>query len=660
MTAVLIVDDLASNRYLMRLLLEERGYTIAEAASGKEALQHARRQRPDAVVSDLLMPEMDGFTLCREWNSDESLRSIPFIVYTATFTDTKDRALALDLGASAFIVKPAEPDVVLDAIGKAIEDARVRTRAPIAPTSTRVVGRYAERLKAKLDDRLAKLERSERGLSEHLAQYQLVLDSLSSAVFTIDHRHVIIDWNLAAEALVELQALEGRSVLDFIATEARPSVEKLLEDVGRRDSPTLCEFVGHDGRHVPVALSVAALEERRGFVLIARDRTRELQAAADAKRLNHQVAQIDRLATLGLLAAGIAHEINNPLAHLLFSLESIARDIPSLGDPSSNVDVRSLVSLATETLHSAHRIREISRGLNSFSRVEEETTEPVDLRAAIESACTLAQNKLRNRTRLDKAYETDARVRGTEGRLSQVFLNLLLNAVDALSENAPSDNEIKIRTWHEGSLVFATVRDNGSGISPDLRAHIFEPLVSTKRYGKGSGLGLAISKNIIERYGGRISVESEQGQFTEFQIVLPVADAAPLEVPPPDTSQHRILVVDDEPALRRLLVRLLEGNDVREAGSVAQARQLLDRGLTFDVILCDLMLPDVLGIEFHRWLLETHPPLADRVIFLSGAVTSDEVATYLAAVPNPILGKPMDTQALLDVVRRVASEASPL
>ena len=657
MTAVLIVDDLASNRYLMRLLLEERGYTVAEAASGIEALAHARQHRPDAVVSDLLMPEMDGFTLCREWNSDEGLRSIPFIVYTATFTDAKDRELARDLGASAFIVKPAEPDVVADAIGKAIGGNGIRTANPITPSSTRVLRRYAERLKAKLDDRLAKLERSERGLSEHLARHQRVLDSLPSAVFTVDHERAIVDWNLSAEALVETQALEGRSVLDLVASEARSSVENLFDRVERRDAPTLCEFVSDSGRRVPVALSVSALGEGGGFVIVARDRTREVRAAEEARRLNHQVAQIDRLATLGLLAAGVAHEINNPLTHLLFSLESIVRDIPSLADPSSDVDARSLVALATETLQSAHRIREISRGLNSFSRVEEEATEPVDLRAAIESACTIAQNKLRSRARLDKAFETSARVRGTEGRLSQVFLNLLLNAVDALAERSRSDNEIRIRTWREGSLVFATVRDNGGGIAPDLRDHIFEPLVSTKRYGEGSGLGLAISKNIVERYGGRISVESEHGRYTEFRVVLPVADSGPVDAPTTgESSRRRVLVVDDEPALRRLLVRLLEGNDVREADSVARARHLITESPGFDVILCDLMMPDVLGTELHRWLVETNPALADRVVFLSGAVTNGDVAHYLAAVPNPILGKPMDTQALLDVVQRVSGD----
>jgi PAS domain S-box-containing protein len=659
MTSVLIVDDLASNRYLMRLLLEQRGYSVEEAATGNEALAHARRHRPDAVVSDLLMPEMDGFTLCREWNSDATLRQIPFIVYTATFTDAKDRELARDLGASAFIVKPAEPDTVVDAIGEAIESAGVRGETPAPPSSAQVVRRYAERLKAKLDDRLTKLERSERGLAEHLAQHQLVLDSLPSAVFTIDSGRAISDWNLAAEALVDPESLQGRPLLDLVTEDTRPGVERLFDTDTRYDVPTECEFVGLDGRPVPVAVTVAPLGKTRGFVLVARDRTREVRAAEESRRLNHQVAQIDRLASLGLLAAGVAHEINNPLTHLLFNLESIVRDIPSLADPSSSVDAPSMVKVAVETLQSARRIRDISRGLNSFSRVEDEATEPVDLRTAIESACTLAQNKLRNRARLHRSFETDAKVRGTEGRLSQVFLNLLLNAADALSDGSASENEIKIRTWREGSLVYATVRDNGRGVSDELREHIFEPLVSTKRYGEGSGLGLAISKNIVERYGGRISVQSELGQFSEFQVVLPVEDAVPA-VPshaPEASGQLRVLVVDDEPALRRVLVLLLDAFEVREAASVTQAKQLIAQDPGFDVILCDLMMPEHLGTELHRWLAETQPVLADRVVFLSGAVTSGDVASYLASVPNPILAKPMNNQALLDVIKRVAGES---
>lgn len=656
---LLIVDDLPSNRYLVRMLLETRGYEIEEAEGGEDALAKARVQPPDVIVTDLLMPGMDGFTLCRAWHADPALSSIPFIVYTATFTDPKDRQLALDLGASAYVLKPAEADELERVIAQVMNARDAALSNPVEDSA--LVSRYAARLKDKLDDRLARLRDSELALAEQLAHQERVLDGLPLAVIALDAKLRVVDWNLPAEELIGVHPFEGRPFLTLVPPGIHPEVTQLLASAradGTSDLPQGL-LVGASGEVVPVMLSVIHLGSERGLLVSARDRRAELRAAEETQRLAAQVAQIDRLATVGMLAAGVAHEMNNPLMHVLFNLERIARDLPLMCENDTDVDVESMTSRIEETLESAQRIHEISRGLSSFSRTERETEEPVDLRAAIDAACTMAHNEIRPRARLVQEHETDTPVRGTPGRLAQVFLNLFINAAHAIGDGAAEDNEIRVRSWREGSLVFATVRDTGPGIPAEIRERIFEPLFSTKSYGRGSGLGLAISKNIVEKFGGRISIDSKLGEYTEFTIVLPAVEEAPPSrssravLSDPDVSL-RVLVVDDEPMLRRALARVLEQHEVALAEGVEEAKRVLAADAAFDAIVCDVNMPGALGTELHRWLVEVLPPLAPRMVFMSGSAPAGDAARYLAKVSNPILEKPTERAALLAAIASVA------
>jgi two-component system, cell cycle sensor histidine kinase and response regulator CckA len=406
------------------------------------------------------------------------------------------------------------------------------------------------------------------------------------------------------------------------------------------------------------------------------------QDITERKRLEAQVAQADRLASMGMMAAGVGHEINNPLGYLLYNVESLAQDLPKLtgavtrccsalrdeigpeafasvaGDDAALLTPTALGDVADrlkDALDGALRIKNVTRSLSTFARGENRELSGVDLMHPIESAVKMASNEIKHRARLVKEFGQLPNVWASEGKLAQVFLNLLVNAAHAIDEGHAEDNVIKIRTWAEGDAAFAEVSDTGTGISPDNLERIFEPFFTTKGAGRGSGLGLSICRNLVTSLGGDIRVESELGQGTRFVVRLPVKPRAPSAAPGPSvtgrptapTIRGRVLVVDDEESMRRALVRLVgRDHDVVTAASGKEGRALLEHDQAFDVILCDLMMPDITGMDLHAWLVAEHAVLARRTVFITGGAFTPKAEAYLASVGNPTVPKPFDAVAL--------------
>jgi len=383
---------------------------------------------------------------------------------------------------------------------------------------------------------------------------------------------------------------------------------------------------------------------------------------------------------MGMLAAGVAHEINNPLTYILYNLESLSEDVPRylqqlaqvrralvgrLGEP----DLRDLLGSAFEVLDPAtfadveerfkdalsgtNRIKDIAKGLGTFSRVERETVAAVDIRYPIESAVSIASNEIKYRASLVKDFGITSQVMASDGRLSQVFLNLLVNAAHAIPEGNVEQNEIRVRTWQEGAEVCAEVRDTGVGIPAETLSHIFEPFFTTKAVGVGSGLGLSIVRSIVSGYGGRIDVTSEVGKGTSFVVRLPVAKpeekrdrtATPKE-PRAAGPRGRILVIDDEPGVRAVLRRTLSRHELVEADSGKRGQEILAGDQEFDLILCDMMMPRVSGMEVHRWLLDKHPQLAPKLVFMTGGAFTPNAGKYLEQSGNLRIQKPFDERNL--------------
>jgi len=411
------------------------------------------------------------------------------------------------------------------------------------------------------------------------------------------------------------------------------------------------------------------------------------------KRLEAVMGQADRLASMGMLAAGVAHEINNPLVYVLYNIESLTNDLPKviaatrrfssalrshLGDAafadSAGDDfgilhesmLEDVVDRAREALAGTQRIRTIAKALGTFSRVEHAERSAVDVNYAIECAITMAFNEIKYRAKLVKDLGRVPAVWASEGKLSQVFLNLLINASHAIDEGDVANNRISIRTWAEGDEGIAEIKDTGKGISPENLPRIFEPFFTTKPMGVGSGLGLAICRNIIVDFGGDIRCESEIGRGTRFVVRLPfhpgtrmaVTSATPVGTRPMPASRGRILILDDEELILKTMQRFLAQDHEVVTGTSGQAGQaILEQDQAFDVILCDMMMPEMTGMALHEWLAMLHPELAAKVVFLSGGAFTPKAAAYLARVANLKLDKPIDAADLQRLVNRLVLTA---
>jgi signal transduction histidine kinase len=234
-----------------------------------------------------------------------------------------------------------------------------------------------------------------------------------------------------------------------------------------------------------------------------------------------KLMQTERLAALGTLAAGLAHEINNPLTYLLLELQQAARLLPSLVTDHNRGVALQLDKLLQDALEGAERIRGITTAVRAFSRPDDIRVKPVDIRAPLDAAVKLAANEIRRRARLETDYPEPYIVMANEGQLGQVFLNLLTNAAQAIPEGKAEANEIRVQSSLDAETVVVEISDTGPGIPPHLVGRVFEPFFSTKPVGQGTGLGLSISHSIIARFGGSIAVSSEAGRGTTFRVLLP-------------------------------------------------------------------------------------------------------------------------------------------
>jgi PAS domain S-box-containing protein len=377
---------------------------------------------------------------------------------------------------------------------------------------------------------------------------------------------------------------------------------------------------------------------------------------SERKRMEARLVMADRLASVGTLAAGVAHEINNPLAYVMTNLEVALIDLETLPDLGH---VREALEEAAE---GAGRVRDIVRDMKLFARDQVEAT-AVDLRRVLDATLRMTAHEVRPRARLTDEVGELPLVTGTDARLGQVIVNLVLNAVQAMPEGRPTDqNEIRVRARRNsvGDVVLE-VRDNGVGMDAATQRRIFDPFFTTKPVGVGTGLGLYVCHNLVAAYGGRLEVVSAPGEGTTFKVVLPVWRTIPMIVIPPlslTDRRPRVLIVDDEPAVPTAVRRLLGADcEVVGASSGAAALEALASDAAFDVVMCDLVMPGMDGAAFHATLRELHPGLVDRLVFTSGGPPHAEVQAFLDRVLIPRLEKPFSPEALRGLVRGERSAA---
>lgn len=406
----------------------------------------------------------------------------------------------------------------------------------------------------------------------------------------------------------------------------------------------------YERRKVAALRTIAALDEER-----RRAEAGRIRAAADA-----EVARAERLASLGRIAAAAAHEINNPLA---FVTAGIEHALGNLG-PAAAPDVREALG---DALDGARRIRRIVEDLRVGTRPGEEEVATVDAARAARTALKMAEGHTRSRARVRVDLPALPLVVGQESRLVQVFLNLVVNAAEAIPEGRRDAHEIAVTGREEGDAVVIEVRDTGAGIAGDILARVKEPFFTTKPVGEGTGLGLSLCENIVRGYGGAIDLDSRPGA-TVARVTLrvsreaPAPAPAPAAPPAPDAQEARgdvlrVLIVDDEPLVARALARLLSPHAVTVAGSGRDGLRRLREG-TFDVIFCDLMMPDLSGMDVYAELRGSDPAVADAIVFMTGGAFTDRATDFRASIANPFLDKPLDRAAVRRLVEARAAARS--
>ncbi|MEO8876908.1 MAG: response regulator, partial [Polyangiaceae bacterium] len=386
------------------------------------------------------------------------------------------------------------------------------------------------------------------------------------------------------------------------------------------------------------------------------------------REMSEQLVISERMASAGMLAAGVAHEINNPLAVVAANLELVATLLAQLassraGEKASPVGERlkELDGPLLDAREALVRIEAIVRDVKLFSRPQDAVRSTVDVKSVIESSIRLAGNEIRHRARLVEDYGDVQMVDSNEARLGQVVLNLLVNAAQAMPEGRASQNEIRVKTrMGSGNRVVIEVTDTGMGIPKDILPRIFDPFFTTKPIGVGTGLGLSLCHRMVTDLGGEIAVESEVGTGTLVRVTLPAATntpmvAKPIRVAEGPTRRARVLIIDDEPAIGRTLARSLGSrHDVVTLTSGKEALARISAGERFDAILSDLMMPEVTGMEIHQELSRFAPDQAQRMIFLTGGAFTEDARNFLSVVQNARVDKPFDIAEILTRIDRVA------
>jgi len=526
-------------------------------------------------------------------------------------------------------------------------------------------GEYAGAL-AMITDRTEHRE-AEDALRRSEEQYRQIVETTTDGIITVDRNGQILFANkrLAEMLGYEPQEMVGKPAFSFL-TPAGQAVAKAAfqrRAAGLTDSND-ATFAHRNGTEVTVHIAGTPTVDTKGMhtgsMAVVRDVT-------ESRRLQSQLMVSDRMASVGTLAAGVAHEINNPLAAVMANLDYIAEIVgqrsgssgtmmsPAMRETWIRDEINTPLDDAREA---AERVRFIVRDLKMFSRSPtEELRGPVNVKAVMESSLRMAWNEIRHRARLIKNYGNVPDVDANEGRLGQVFLNLIVNAAQAIPEGNAENNEIRVTTSFERNRVVIEVSDTGPGIPPEIVNRVFDAFFTTKGVGVGTGLGLAISHRIVTDIGGELTVRSEVGVGTVFRVSLPEAvieavTVAPAPVPAAG-RRGRILIVDDEEMIIRIITRILaKEHDVVATVDARKALALCASGEKFDLILCDLMMPIMTGMELHSEISLLSAEQAKAMIFVTGGAFTEKTRSFLSDPPKEHIEKPFDAANLRAIVQR--------
>ncbi len=492
MSRILVVDDNADNRYSLRLLLD--GYDVLEAAGGAEAIALAQRERPHCILLDVQMPAMDGFEVCRRLRADETTRSIPIILVTAHNRDTESVVRGLAAGGDDYVTKPVAHQELL---------ARVRAMLRIRELQERL-----ESLNRGLEDEVGRRTR----------ELRQIYATVPVGIYTLDARGLVTSFNRHISELLGYGEAEvvGRKGIGELFDEGYDPLYwlELCRREGRASGELLAR--GKDGTLIPVfderVVTLDHLGERVGF-------TGYMQDMRHRARMHAIVREQERQAAIGRLAGSIVHEVANPVHGVAQYLEALLKRLDR-GETIPAEEMRRGAAVMRDALARTGELIAQLRGVTRATVRREDKVDPITLLGELHALLRhdLHQRGIKMEVKGERGRHT---LDADAGGLSQVLLNLITNARDAM----PDGGSLLAEVSAQDSTVSIEIRDTGIGIPPEAIGRIFDFLYTTKGEA-GTGYGLTISQDIVREHGGRIEVESEVGKGSTFRVLLPRAAAA--------------------------------------------------------------------------------------------------------------------------------------
>ena len=696
---VLVVDDDEDHLLILGHHLRAQGHEVRTLNDPRLAVSATSEMRPDVVLLDHHMPGLSWLDVCRQLRADPANEFLPVILLTND-ASLEVTAAAVAAGVNDFAEKSAPVEILRLRIKAAIRTKRLADLAARRYEDLAFLARLTQDLANSLEEDtvLAVAARAfERfgaaalyvGLLSDQDRPQLLSFGAEKVEYDRERMETLL--SLAQGALranLDMDEVQLRHVpAQWPASAGRPLVHRTLranprprawlalETTRALDEDELSLFDGVTDR------LAAPLENARLYARVTVAHEEIADALNKLRQAQASLVHNEKMASIGQLAAGVAHEINNPLAFVISNLNVLrdySRDLghivryyqremrpdsahPSTLDPEFLIS--DLDSLISESLEGSNRVHGIVRNLKSFAHTGSGNYEDVDIQSAVESTLNLLGGELRQRCAVSRDLRSISSVRGDRGKLNQVFLNLIVNASEAIP--SAREGRLTVRLFMEDNQIVFQVEDNGTGIPSSLREKIFEPFFTTKGIGRGTGLGLPITDEIVRQHGGSITVDSEEGRGTTFTVRLPARDTRPLpvvEVYAPSEDVNSVVVfIDDERFLLNAFRRAFSKTaQVKVAQGGEEAITLLQETPEVSVVFCDLLMPRISGMEVYQWICDHRPELIERFVILTAGANDDKYKEFLQTTQVPVIHKPFTVHEVQELINKFARRTSGL